>query len=83
IKQEGLAEKSPDWLYKEFNHAQGSPQIKLADSINKVAQNVYNIGKEEPKPEVGNVIKQPSVAERAKQFEGNDKKPQVISGPST
>ena len=83
IKQEGLAEKSPDWLYKEFNHAQGSPQIKLADSINKVAQNVYNIGKEEPQPKVSNVIKQPSVAERAKQFEGNDKKPQVISGPST
>ncbi|MBQ6260826.1 MAG: hypothetical protein IJK59_06200, partial [Firmicutes bacterium] len=82
IKQEGLADKSPEWLYKEFNHAQGHPQIKLADSINKVAQNVYNIGKEEPQPKVSNVIKQPTVADRAKQFENNNK-PQVISGPST
>ena len=75
MKQEGLNQKDADWIYKEFNHKQSKPTIKLADSIIKVAKNT-NVIKDEPKKE----IQQPaaSIADRRKMFEP---KAPVIQGP--
>ena len=73
IKQEGLGNKSADWLYKEFNHKQSKPTLNLADSIIKATKNNYIIGQDEPKKEVQEPQKGKSFAELRSVFE---KKPE-------
>lgn len=77
IKQEGLENKSPDWLYKEFNHAQTQPTLKLADSIIKVSKNTYNVGQDEPKKEVQEPQKGKSIADRKAMFEKKPEGPKI------